>query len=84
MKKSKVFKRGKNFLAVGWGKYGPYATYTRRLSGRTYVKTSVGTKGLLTGLKYSGKRMSAQAMHNLSTGGNSFSLKRKPRRKHRR
>ena len=83
MKKSKVFTRGKNFLAVGWGKCGPYATYTRRLSGRTYAKTSVGVKGILAGLKYSGKRMSVQAMHNLSTGSNSLSLKRKLKRKRR-
>ena len=77
MKRSKAIKRGKNFLAFGWGKHGPYATYTRRISGRTYAKTSIGTKGVMAGLKYSGKRISAQAMRNLSTGTNSFSLKRK-------
>ena len=80
MKRSKSIKRGKNFLAFGLGKYGPYMTYTRRIAGRTYAKASIGTKGALVGIKYSGKSISTQGMHNLSTGSNSFSLKRKSRR----
>lgn len=83
MKRTKVYKRGRNFLAIGWGKYGPFATYTRRIRRRTYAKTSVGLKGILTGLKYSGKRVSAQGMVNLTSGKPSISISRKSRRRKR-
>ena len=69
--------RGKNFYAGGWGKYGPYVTVTRRVSGRTYAKASIGVLGPRVGVKHSGTGSSVQAMVNLSTGRPSFSYKRK-------
>jgi hypothetical protein len=73
----------KNFLAVGWGKFGPYATYTRRTRGRLYFKASIGLRGILAGLKHSGKRFSFQGMINIISGKLSISMKRKGRRRRR-
>jgi len=84
MRRTRTIKRGKHFFAAGWGKYGPFAVYTRRLRKRTYAKTSVGLKGVLAGLKYSGRRVSAQGMVNLISGKPSVSISRKSRRRRRR
>ena len=79
MRKSFAIKRGKNFLAGGWGRHGPYITGTRRVGRRTFAKASIGSLGPRAGIKYSGKRASVQAMVNLSTGKPSLSFRRKRR-----
>jgi len=81
MKKNWAIKRGKNFLAIGWGKYGPYAVGTRHIKGKLYAKTSIGIKGILAGLKHSGSRFSIQGMINVITGSPSVSVKRRRRRR---
>ncbi len=81
MKKNWSVKRGKNFLAFGWGKYGPYAVGTRWIRKGFYAKTSVGLKGALAGLKHTNRHFSVQGMVNLLTGKPSVSAKRNRRRR---
>ena len=83
MRRSRAYKKGKNFVAAGWGRYGPYAVATRRIRGCVYAKASIGTKGPHVGVKYSGRRISVQGMINLITRKPSFSMKRKPSRRKR-
>jgi hypothetical protein len=81
MKRNWSIKRGRNFLAFGWGKYGPYVVGTRRIRRGFYAKTSVGLRGVLAGLKHANRYFSAQGMVNLLTGKPSFSAKRNKRRR---
>ncbi|MHA1245774.1 MAG: hypothetical protein ACTSPE_00325 [Candidatus Thorarchaeota archaeon] len=76
-------RKGKYFVAGGWGKFGPYLTVTKRIGRRTYAKASIGALGPLVGVKHTRPRVSAQAMMNLSTGKPSFSFKARRRRKKR-
>jgi hypothetical protein len=82
MRRSRCVKKGNNFLAVGIGRSGPYLSYSRRVSGRGYVKASVGTKGAIIGAKYVGRSMKTSVSHNLTTGISGFSIR--PRRVKRR
>ncbi|MBY8997275.1 MAG: hypothetical protein KGD60_06045 [Candidatus Thorarchaeota archaeon] len=81
MKKNWSRKRGKNFLAYGWGRYGPYAVATRRVRRGVYAKTSIGLKGILAGLKHSNKYFSVQGMVNVLSGKTSVSAKRRRKRR---
>jgi hypothetical protein len=81
MKKNWSIKRGKNFFAAGWGKYGPYAVATRRVRKGVYAKASIGLKGVLAVLKHSNKYLSVQGMINLLNWKPSVSGKRKRRKR---
>ena len=80
MKRNWSRKRGKDFSAYGWGRYGPYAVRTRRIRKGIYAKTSIGLKGILAGLKYTNRHISVQGMVNLLNGKPSVSAKRNRRR----
>ena len=75
MRRSKCIKKGNNFLAVGIGRSGPYLSYSRRVTGRGYMKVSVGTKGAIIGAKYVGKRMKTTFTHNITTGNSGISVR---------
>jgi len=51
VRKSFALKRGRYFISVGIGRYGPYAVSTYR-RGRAVAKASVGTKGAIVGGRY--------------------------------
>ena len=81
MKRNWSRRRGKNFFAFGWGRYGPYAVGTRRIRKGVYAKASIGLKGALAGLKHTNRRFSVQGMVNLLNGRPSVSAKQNRRRR---
>ncbi len=60
-------KMGKNFVAAGWGRHGPYAVATRRITNRTYGKVSAGTRGTTIGVKHKIGRRAYEIGYNLTT-----------------
>lgn len=81
MRKSIVRKRGKSFTAAGIGRHGPYAVHTHRVGRGVYAKASVGTRGITTGLKCSGRRHSVEVGYNHATGSPYVGVKKRSRRK---
>ena len=56
--------RGKDFLAYGLGRYGPYVVVTHRVAPRTVLKATAGSKGATVGVK------SGFGRHKLEVGYN--------------
>ena len=75
-------KMGKNFVAVGWGRHGPYAVAARRIATGTYGKVSVGTRGSTIGIKHKVGRRAYEIGYNLTT--KAPYLRRQPMRRRRR
>jgi hypothetical protein len=74
--------RGDNFAAAGMGKDGLYITGVRRVAKDTYVKGSVGSRGVEVAVKRTGRRGSVEGRVNLTK--KTARLKVKPRSKSRR
>ncbi len=58
--------RGKNFLAYGIGRYGPYAVATRRVAPKTVLKTTTGLRGTTLGIKSSYGRHKVEVGYNIT------------------
>jgi len=65
----------------GFGRYGPFALISRKLTRKVNVKASIGTKGKIVGAKYAGKAGSIELNHNLTTGKTSLIPKIRKRKR---